>query len=419
MSKKLKYFDVFVAGGNPRHTYNPRSTRDLEKKIASVKQNLCKLVVVTGHTKSGKTVLVQKVLPPEESVWIDGGSASSEDEFWSIVVDQLKLFQTTESEQGRKVSTEIAGKVGAEGGVILAKAKASASAKLGADKTSSASQSRTVSSKVTALEGLKKSGVSLVIDDFHYLPKNLQGAIIRSLKPRIFDGVPVAIIAIPHRRYDAIKVEREMTGRMLPVQVPMWDETELSYIPNVGFDLLKVRLEGSIVSQITQESIGSPHLTQEFCRKICETHPVESKQQLDLTQQDLESVFRAAAETIGRPIFEKLARGPRQRSDRKKRKLKNGATVDIYHLILEALAHIKPGLITLEYEELRTAIKDICMPHDIPNIQQIAQVLKHMSDIAATDQSSTPVIDFDEEEKRLHITDPFFAFFLKWGDLNQ
>ena len=26
--------------------------------------------------------------------------------------------------------------------------------------------------------------------------------------------------------------------------------------------------------------------------------------------------------------------------------------------------------------------------------------------------------DFDDEEKVLHITDPFFAFYLRWGNLN-
>jgi hypothetical protein len=42
---------------------------------------------------------------------------------------------------------------------------------------------------------------------------------------------------------------------------------------------------------------------------------------------------------------------------------------------------------------------------------------KHMTTIAATDQSSTPVIDFEDADKRLHITDPFFAFYLRWGDM--
>ena len=45
-------------------------------------------------------------------------------------------------------------------------------------------------------------------------------------------------------------------------------------------------------------------------------------------------------------------------------------------------------------------------------------MLKHMATIAASDQSSTPVIDFEEAEKKLHITDPYFAFYLRWGDLS-
>jgi hypothetical protein len=72
----------------------------------------------------------------------------------------------------------------------------------------------------------------------------------------------------------------------------------------------------------------------------------------------------------------------------------------------------------LEYEGLRSAIRDVSA-QEIPQLHEISRVLKHMSDIAATDESSTPVIDFDEDEKALHITDPFFAFYLRWGDLTR
>jgi len=75
-------------------------------------------------------------------------------------------------------------------------------------------------------------------------------------------------------------------------------------------------------------------------------------------------------------------------------------------------------LVTLEYEDLRAAIRDVSAAQ-VPQLQEISRVLKHMAEIAATDQSSTPVIDFEEEEKKLHITDPFFAFYLRWGDLHS
>ncbi|MDE2099771.1 MAG: hypothetical protein KGL39_21135 [Patescibacteria group bacterium] len=73
MEKELKYTDIFVPGGYPNYTYNPREALKLEGKVGSVLENLCKLVVVTGHTKSGKTVLVQKILPRKDAIWIDGG----------------------------------------------------------------------------------------------------------------------------------------------------------------------------------------------------------------------------------------------------------------------------------------------------------------------------------------------------------
>lgn len=160
---------------------------------------------------------------------------------------------------------------------------------------------------------------------------------------------------------------------------------------------------------------------QEFCRTLCREKQLEQGKwfsaELDVEVQDLDGIFSEVAETIGRPIFEKLARGPRQRTDRMERELKDGRKVDIYELVLHALAHVKPGLVSLEYEELRSAIREVSAS-GIPQLHEVARVLKHMATIAATDQSSTPVIDFEESEKELHITDPFFAFYLRWGDLS-
>lgn len=217
-----------------------------------------------------------------------------------------------------------------------------------------------------------------------------------------------------------MKVEREMTGRVLPIEIPVWTPPELSYIPQTGFALLGYKLAPEACEDLSAEAIGSPHLIQEFCRSYCRREEIKqatwANTVLDVEPEDLRNVFREVAESIGRPIFEKLARGPRQRTDRLERQLRDGRKVDIYELVLHALAHIKPGLISLEYEELRAAIRDVSAS-GIPQLHEVARVLKHMATIAATDQSSTPVIDFEESEKKLHITDPFFAFYLRWGDL--
>lgn len=415
----LRYQDIFVPGGFPRHTYNPRVELKLEQKLAESKDNLCKLVTVTGQTKSGKTVLARKMLPPEEALWIDGGIVSAEDDFWFSIIEQLELFQVTAKESSKDIASKFGGKGSAEANFLIAKGSGELSVEVETNRGSAVTTEQALSSRVVALKGLRECNNPLVIDDFHYLPREIQGSIVRALKPLIFDGLPVVIIAIPHRRYDALKVEREMTGRISPIDIPVWSSEELCFIPNTGFALLNFDVSEEASNRLASEAMGSPHLMQEFCRGISKLHQIERVSEptpLMVLEDELEAIFRDVADTIGRPIFEKLARGPRQRTDRLERHLKDGRVVDIYELVLHGLAHIRPGLISIEYEELRSAIRDVSASQ-IPQLHEVSRVLKHMATIAATDQSSTPVIDFEEEEKKLHITDPFFAFYLRWGEL--
>lgn len=208
-----------------------------------------------------------------------------------------------------------------------------------------------------------------------------------------------------------------MTGRIAAIDIPPWSEAELEYIPVTGFKLLDVQPPSDSTRRLANEAIGSPHLMQDFCRTICRMAGLDAAAGT-VDHVNLEQVFRDVAETIGKPIFDKLARGPRQRTDRIQRQLKDGQAVDIYELVLHALAHLRPGLVSLEYEDLRVAIRGVSASQ-IPQLHEVARVLKHMASIAANDQSSTPVIDFEEEDKKLHITDPFFAFYLRWGRLSD
>jgi hypothetical protein len=117
----MKYTDVFVPGGFPRHTYNPRLDLKLETSVRQVTENLCKLVPVTGHTKSGKTVLVRSILPREDAIWVDGGGVGAEEDFWTTVIDQLNLFQETEASEEKENATELTGTVKGGANFVIAK----------------------------------------------------------------------------------------------------------------------------------------------------------------------------------------------------------------------------------------------------------------------------------------------------------
>ena len=413
----LQVDDVFVPGGIPLHTYNPRQPLGLEEALTPSKKNLHKITVVTGQTKSGKTVLARKVFPPEDSIWVEGGAVGQESHFWEVVVSELDLFQRTEETRSKETGGEVSAQLEGEIGNIITKGKASLGGKIGRTRGVEASSERSLSSRIAALQGLTNAQLPLVVDDFHFIPELIQRSILRSLKALIFGGMPVVLISIPGRRHDVPKLEKELTGRLHLVEVPDWSTDELCYIAETGFTLLHYTIDPRSARQLSAEAYGSPHLMQEFCRALYYQMNLKhslARRKLLPTSGDLRQVFLSSAESSGQPLFERLARGPRPRKKRVQRKLKNGQTLDIYELVLHALARLKPGLRTIEYEELRQAIQEISAT-PTPGRHEVVRVLNQMATISGSDQSSSPVIDFNDKEGTVHITDPFFAFFLKWG----
>jgi len=419
--KTYRSTEVFVPGGAPEYTYVPRTAVAIEQRLRAASENLCKLVTLTGATKSGKTVVTRRIYPRNTSVWIDGGGVDAEDDIWTEVIDQLGGF--TGIEHTRSAGTGLSGKASAEaeGNLFVAKGKGGASLGANLNWEGGVARQRDRALKPAALDTLRQSGRALIIDDFHYLERDIQRSVVRAIKALVFDGHPVIVIAIPHRRYDAARVEKEMASRLESIDVPAWSPSELVEIPNVGFDLLKVVVPGWVTDSMVKESLGSPHLIQDFCRTLCDHHGVaETKpKRIKLDIRELEPVYRRVAEMTGRVIFDAMAKGPRQRSDRKMRMLKEGGKDDIYGVVLRAIASIGPGVDKLDYEEkLRPAIRSV-LGEDPPQGHEVSRVLDQMSQISAADEASAPVIDWDSENRYLHITDPYFAFYLKWGNIDH
>jgi hypothetical protein len=153
---------------------------------------------------------------------------------------------------------------------------------------------------------------------------------------------------------------------------------------------------------------------QDFCRELCKTNRVRetTAERRKLDAPEWGGFFRSRADASAKLAFERLARGPRERTKRIPRVLKDGRSVDIYNLVLEAIAHTGPKT-TLSDVELRTAIREI-MAGDPPASHEVTRILDEMTKIARTGKGE-PVVDYMAEERQLHIADPFFAYYLRWG----
>ena len=412
----MNFYEVFTPGGVPTYTYNPREAYDLEMKITQAKRNLCKLMIVTGQTKMGKTVLAEKVYSREkDSIWVDGGEISDEESFWDNIVSQLYLPTQYENQKSSNVNFAI--ETGVEGQLKFSflQARSKGGIIVEHDRLKGLATTSKMSNKMASIKYLVDNKIPLIVDDFHYINRDIQTKIVRALKSPIMHGLPVIFIAIPSRKFDVIKVEREMTGRIETFEIPTWSEEELLEIADKGFGKLRVDIPHSVTMKMAKEAMGSPHLMQEFCKKICEENNVEKNAvgKLRLGENiELEKIFREIAKSSGRELFEKLARGPRQRSDRIHRQLKNGEQTDIYGVVMEGLRKMRPGVTSISYEEFRSCLKEII--EDVPQLHEISRVLEKIAEISYNAGASAPVIDWDKDEAMLTVTDPFFAFYLRW-----
>jgi hypothetical protein len=407
--------DVFVPGGLPAVTYVAREALRLERLVNDYIDEGLKILSVSGPTKSGKTVLVRKAVP--ELMELSGGDLKSVSGFWTAVVDQLGAFP----EVSKEITSEDSEAKTREGSGGLKVPIAEASLRRGTTSVATDSRRHTIGRsrphQLVAKEGLNKRRDELVlfVDDFHYIRPDVQLDIVRGLKQLVFDGLRVVFASVPHRAFDAVRIEKEMTGRVEQLPIPLWDRSELEVIAARGFRELNVRGEDDDIGRLAREAFQSPHLMQDFCLQYCKANEVRATVEEELSLQppaDWDEFFKGRAPIASKLAFDLLAKGP-PRTDRIPRKLKDGTETDIYGAVLAAIAWTGP-VTELPYDQLRTALREV-LAGDLPQLHEVTRVLLVMSKIAREKLEGEPVVDYDEDYQTLHISDPFFAFYLRWG----
>lgn len=192
---------------------------------------------------------------------------------------------------------------------------------------------------------------------------------------------------------------------------------ELIGISDKGFPKLNVAPNLIISRFFATHSNGSPHLMQEFCKQLCKhlgiRRTVKDTYVLD-PNPSYKFILRDVAIDHGKIIFDKLAQGPVETSTPLQVTLESGKQIDIYKAVLIILSNLRPKQFTIGLDQLRGMLSTI-LRGEPPEMDEIAWVVQQMANVKSADNSSVSIIDYERDVKKLHITDPFFAFFLKWG----
>lgn len=197
---------VFQPKSYPTNTYVERlaGTSTYAKRMQRAIRTPGNLVVISGASKSGKTVLCHHVISEEKIIDLSGSQIQENDDFWEQIAENVAMpveIQVTKQNSD-------AAKKGKSGGLKLS-AGLSAGGSIHKEHTHTAVNSIMSKSLRTNAEMMKyliQNGKVLVIDDFHYIPQAVQQYIARTLKTELFRGLKAVILTLPHRSDDAIRL---------------------------------------------------------------------------------------------------------------------------------------------------------------------------------------------------------------------
>ena len=154
---------------------------------------------------------------------------------------------------------------------------------------------------------------------------------------------------------------------------------------------------------------------QDFCSQLCADNNVHRTivgALKTLVFKDTQNQFfeNFARDSINPDTYKSLRKGP-DRTNRAARNLKAGGSCDTYEAVLMALKDLDV-LTPVRWSDLRRGLQNILVEE--PQQHEVTRVLEKMDEIAKKKEGE-PVIDYLKEERELHLVDPFFRFFIKWG----
>ena len=416
---KLRVTDVFTPNSFPERTYVRRDDEDLEGRFRTYVGTPGQLISVSGPSKSGKTVLVEYVVGRDNLIAVSGAGVRAPAEIWDRVLDWMGVPTETTDSNSQGVKGGVTGEVAAEGSIIFAKggAKAGGSAEGSLDWSKQEKRARRGLAQV--VKEIANSDFVVLIDDFHYMDRDVQLEVAKQLKEAIRLGIRICTAAVPHRSDDVVRALPELRGRVATLDLGYWSKARLRTIAETGFGLLNVTLPTAMLDRLATEAAGSPQLMQSLCLHACFVLGIaetsDSPRSVPVDEQTLSEILKRTATTTDfRSLVEILGAGPKTRgTERKTFEYNGGGEGDVYRTILRAIAD-DPPMLSFSYEELTARVARICVS-DSPIGGSVVGSCSQMARLAVQKAPMERAIDWDEQRQVLEISDPLLAFYLRWG----
>lgn len=414
----MKAVEVFVPGGLPTVTLIDSHIREKRQQLLDTLETGSLVVVLSGPSKSGKTVFVEDAVGKGNMIHVTGAGVDQPSVLWTRIFAIVGTDLAKSATKTKGGASSLGGKVEAGVGIPLVGVKGETNTAVSSTHSESLTSEAAIDYQAVLVKEFKDSGLLLFIDDFHYIAKGAQKVVAETVKEIVRQGVRVILAATPYRADDSLRANADLRGRSMTIDFGYWEPATLLQIAQRGFPELKVHVTDQFCAALVAEAAGSPQLMQALCLQACfeagvrETLPVEAALSTDPTIFK-RTCLRAVGLTDFRTIYEKMKEGPKTRgTDRRQYTTSNGAEGDVYTIVLAALA-LDPPQLTTRYTPLLSRIQKLC-PVESPSGSSVIGACDHMAAIG-NGIAGIPLIEWDSENDVFDIRDPYFLFYLRWS----
>jgi len=178
----LQATDIFTPNEFPAWTYVDRE-QNFERQVLNGLRTPNIILSVSGPSKSGKSVLLQKVVGKDNLIRIFGPQIKSADDVWDAVLDWMGSPSTTINQIS--TTTTSASSVGSQGSLGFPSV-ASIGAKTESNESSATTGLQGFSRTRAGLKQVEReiggSDFVVFLDDFHYMARALQIEVAKQLK---------------------------------------------------------------------------------------------------------------------------------------------------------------------------------------------------------------------------------------------
>jgi hypothetical protein len=411
--------EIFTPNDQPTYTYVDRAEKNFERLLRDAMAVPNMIVSISGPSKSGKSVLVKKVVDADNLIVVSGATIKIAEDLWSRVLS----WMDTPSEVAERTATGFKASAGAKtegsASIIFARGTVGGSVDGAVERRTETTRTTKRGGLPQVIDEIAKSDFVVLVDDFHYIPKDVQVEVGKQIKAAAEMGVRIITASVPHRADDVVRSNPELRGRVTAIDTDYWSTEELVQIAYRGFRELNVELSPAVERQLAQEAFGSPQLMQSICLTLCFEmswgEELPSHVRVAFDEEKLAKIFERTSTTADySTLLEKLHRGPRQRgTERREFALSDGSNGDVYRCILLAIAQGEPRL-SLPYDQMMERVKSVCLNGQSPVGSSVSEALLQMHKIVNELSAEEGVLEWDDDV--LDISAPYFLFFIRRSD---